>query len=903
MPGDTGATPEHRSRTTICLSQPKPDVVIHHGDEGFTQELGKLYSTSESELLEGLIELKTALKSTPHDEFWSFLSERMAELLGAQMSFISKRMLVDDQDRAVEMPPIGEPGACLMASALYYNDGMGTQSTLKAFKYHAYGCPCGYMRHDKVFIIPDNLENFTPGSSNPNDFPFKLESYIGIPLFAEGKCFAHFGVIWSPEGAKQKRLPWATIELFLHSLEDIILERLLEGSQFRENDVQVHGDRNRIIPHAAITAAQSLKPYARSLSHELRTPMQGVVGMLDVMYATVLEAYENQTNSDVRQIFETLKDNIEMVQDSSRRAVEAADNVVHAYDMDMHIPDAPHSIMTGATSNNPILTPVSMTSHDRPGILVAGSNLPIQRPNKRRRGDDTDAPNKIPATISEWTKRAEPSEELKQGVHEAEDIPDEPASAVSQSAAYEVTRIPSPPKGNERTVAPGLRHTQIRNVLQYVVNEGLKVGGRPESAIARETDLGEIIEVKSTNATGELRTKVIEWSVDAVVPTTMFVDEKDLGKLISCVFLNAIKFTEQGKINVTARMSTRSRHVVVGVSDSGPGIPKAFLPKLFKPFSQEDPSLTRQSEGLGLGLLVAKGLARKLGGDLMCTRADTEGPNRGSEFEVRIPVSPSDTVSRPPSPFDSPSSNKSGRLSQLSDELTPKFEPFQKNPLPTPVTETDETPVAKPTSDPASNLKPPTSGLLRKPSLPQTPKVETPGFRFPTIPPSPSPNKPPMSVKRPAMMPRKSSASMSAVDRNLADKYPLKFLVAEDNKINRKLLVSMLSKFGYKNIHEAYDGAEAVRQMEKHKPIDVVLMDLWMPFMDGYEATEKILQMDWTSAGRAPTVLAVTADVTDGALDRAAKVGMKGFMTKPFKLLDLQRLILEYCSQQAQQDE
>ena len=151
--------------------------------------------------------------------------------------------------------------------------------------------------------------------------------------------------------------------------------------------------------------------------------------------------------------------------------------------------------------------------------------------------------------------------------------------------------------------------------------------------------------------------------------------------------------------------------------------------------------------------------------------------------------------------------------------------------------------------------------------------------------------------RRRGVLSRKSSASIADIDRNLATKYPLNFLVAEDNKINRKLLVNMLSKFGYSNIIEAFDGADAVRQMQKHDYINVVLMDLWMPYMDGYEATERILGMDFSDAGRVmPTVLAVTADVTDGALERAAKVGMKGFMTKPFKLLDLQRLILEYCA-------
>jgi len=307
----TDAAQEPYSRKTLCLATQEPDVVIHNGDRVFEREVGKLYSGDESRLLESLVQLKQELRGVRTEEFWAYLTERMAEVLGGQMSIIAKRILLDDQASAIEMPPIGEPGACLMASALHYNDGRGTANTLKAFKYHAYSCPCGYMRHDKVFIIPGQLNTFV--NNNPNELPFPCESYIAIPLFADGKCIAHFRVLWTAEGEKDRKFSWPTIELFLHSLEDVILQRLLEGTNFKENDPAVK-DRTRIIPHEAITAAQSLKPYAKSLSHELRTPMQGVVGMLDVMYATVLEASESQTDPGVKEIFETLRENIEIVQ-------------------------------------------------------------------------------------------------------------------------------------------------------------------------------------------------------------------------------------------------------------------------------------------------------------------------------------------------------------------------------------------------------------------------------------------------------------------------------------------------------------------------------------------------------------------------------------------------------------
>lgn len=312
MDGQQATGPELKTRKSICLAPPAiPCTVIHDDDQHFARELGRLYPPSESNVIEDLIQLKETLRKTNNDDFWALCAEGMAALLGAQLSFIAKRILVDDQESAVEMPPLGEPGACLMAAAWYYNDGHGASGATTNLKYHAYGCPCGYMRHDKVFVVPEKVAELF--QENPNDLPFAADAYLGIPLFANGKCFAHFGVMWSVEGNKNRTLSWSFVELTLHSLEDLIRQRLLEGSNFTNPDTMLR-EPQRIIPHEVITAAQSLQPYAKSLSHELRTPMQGVVGMLDVMYATVQEAAEGQSDPEVRQVFETLKENIEVVQ-------------------------------------------------------------------------------------------------------------------------------------------------------------------------------------------------------------------------------------------------------------------------------------------------------------------------------------------------------------------------------------------------------------------------------------------------------------------------------------------------------------------------------------------------------------------------------------------------------------
>lgn len=301
---------ELRGRKTLCVSGPKPGVAAHDGDEGYCETVQRHYDVAENNAAEQIIALKADLKDAPTESFWSDLMEGMTRITGAQYAFVAKRILVDDKDSAVEMPPIGEPGSCLVAVALFYNDGRQIKNLHRDYKYLAYGAPCSHMKHDKVFLVPGGLQDFI--TDNPNKLPFPADAYLGLPLFSEGKCFAHFGLMWTEEGLEKRSLSWGYLEMLLHALEDMIEQRVVGGQSFAKSAKAQK--LPQVIPQAAITVSQSLKPYARSLSHELRTPMQGVVGMLDVMHATVQESLESHSDSNVRDIFKTLRENIEVVQ-------------------------------------------------------------------------------------------------------------------------------------------------------------------------------------------------------------------------------------------------------------------------------------------------------------------------------------------------------------------------------------------------------------------------------------------------------------------------------------------------------------------------------------------------------------------------------------------------------------
>jgi CheY-like chemotaxis protein len=390
-------------------------------------------------------------------------------------------------------------------------------------------------------------------------------------------------------------------------------------------------------------------------------------------------------------------------------------------------------------------------------------------------------------------------------------------------------------------LGPAYRRIVTRDFMRALVTDSLR-SGHPTSEVHSETDLGETIEVRTLSSRGESQDRTIHLNIESDVPEVIITEENHLQFSLQKVIDNAIKFTESGSITINVKLGRTSPMVEIWVIDTGCGIAEESRSSLFTPHFQEDASISRSKDGLGLSLFNAKAHVRKnLGGDVTLERSATEGPSRGSEFLIRLPIS----------------APRAGR--------------------------TDTPLVGTPTP----------SGLNRKGAwcdpatsssyfLPES----IPGFLGTPRRPSPS---------------RQTSQKHIAFNPKLAKDYPLNILIAEDNAINRNVAVGSLNKLGYskENITLAFDGVEAVQQYKaslgkpKDQRFDAILMDIWMPNMDGYEATTRIVDLAKENQ-ELTTIIAVTADVTRESTEKAKDCGMHGWLAKPYKVLDIQKLILEH---------
>ncbi len=415
-------------------------------------------------------------------------------------------------------------------------------------------------------------------------------------------------------------------------------------------------------------------------------------------------------------------------------------------------------------------------------------------------------------------------------------------------------------------------------------------------------DLRQCIEESLDLFSGAAARKGIElaYTLGPDVPLWVTGDTTRLRQVLVNLIGNAIKFTERGEVVISGEVSRPAPDFELHfrVRDTGIGIPPDRIDRLFKVFSQVDPSTTRRFGGTGLGLAISARLVALMGGRLWVESVEA----RGSVFQFTFPTRPHAGQIRVN--INAPQPEIAGRRVLIVDdnETNRSILHAQTASWGLQPTAVDSAAAAlailedghafdvalldfqMPGMDGAMlateiRARPATAALPLV--LVTSSDLRTPPSLFNAI--LSKPIKPSMLLATlgdlfAADRPAGATLVAPAPERPLAERCPLKILLTEDNPVNQRVALLMLERLGYR-AERVGNGLEAIEACER-TPFDVVLMDMEMPEMDGLEATRKILARP---GRRAPWIIALTAHAMQDARDRASASGMDDFLAKPFR--------------------
>jgi CheY-like chemotaxis protein len=380
---------------------------------------------------------------------------------------------------------------------------------------------------------------------------------------------------------------------------------------------------------------------------------------------------------------------------------------------------------------------------------------------------------------------------------------------------------------------------------------------------------------------------------------------------------NALKFTEEGEVvlsvsgeSVVKRGVKEKRHdLKFSVRDTGIGIPPERMDRLFQAFSQVDASTSRKYGGTGLGLAISKRLAELMGGDMWVESTVGEG----TTFIFTIQAEQASDVKKRPHLAGEQAALSGKRVLVVDDNETnrriltlqgktwgmhvratenpkeaikwiKKGDPFDLAILDMNMPEMNgvELAVAIRGVRDAEALP-----LVLFTSLGSR-EVETGGVNFAAQ--LQKPLKPSALFDilleifaGQGMVEVKVKPDKPSMDPEMAERHPLRILLAEDNAVNQKLALKLLSQMGYR-ADVAGNGLEAIQAIERQK-YDLVLMDVQMPEMDGLEASRQICSR-W-SRGERPRIVAMTANAMQGDRERCLEAGMDDYVSKPIRVEEL----------------
>jgi hypothetical protein len=412
-------------------------------------------------------------------------------------------------------------------------------------------------------------------------------------------------------------------------------------------------------------------------------------------------------------------------------------------------------------------------------------------------------------------------------------------------------------------------------------------------------------------------------SYDRQLPETTVTDATRIRQILSNLVTNAVKFTERGGVHIhlgfDAPRDDVRRCLRFDVTDTGPGIAEDSLERLFQPFEQADGSITRRFGGTGLGLSICNELAQLLDG-----RIEVESRlGKGSTFSLVVPLK---GPSEPPVPEASPADAAPVRVLVATrsrglwlhvklqlDELGVDAEWSTEPPGFTTVYRARATCVVV------------DAQMLQNASVETTQLMDEltgTGMRIAVMAPlgsdalvHPYPNA--AILYKPVRRGGLREFVFGDNDKNLRDSHdtphgiesafddtpeskppvngpPLRVLVVEDNPVNQIVAKAMLDGMGAV-VLSAFNGREAMDTLQSAE-VDVVLMDIQMPVMDGITATRLLRERERIARRRATPVIALTGNNSTDDRRACLDAGMNSFLTKPYTFEQLKGALFEHGS-------
>jgi two-component system, sensor histidine kinase and response regulator len=387
--------------------------------------------------------------------------------------------------------------------------------------------------------------------------------------------------------------------------------------------------------------------------------------------------------------------------------------------------------------------------------------------------------------------------------------------------------------------------------------------------------------------------------IQPAVPDLVIADAPRLRQIVVNLVGNAIKFTARGEVVLEVsfdQLADQRIKLHFVVRDTGIGIAHDKQELIFEAFSQADGSTTREFGGTGLGLTISARLVSAMQGELRVE--STLG--KGSSFHFSIPVdSPAvapcgERLSLDGMPVLIIDENATTRRI-LSDLLTfwqarPKSASTAKEVEGHPFRllladrRTFETDGFKHSSALAAPVVVMLTALDR-PDLVDVSYLTKPVRRSEL-----------MAVVRGLLgnglaQPALAAKPAAPVPVLSAGPSPKRILLAEDNVVNQRVAVRLLEKGGHEVV-VASNGKEALAAWRK-EPFDLILMDLQMPVMDGFETTLQIRRAESSSSAHIP-IVALTAHAMNGDREHCLKAGMDGYLSKPISQSDLLEIVGRY---------